>query len=97
MTTYILIYVTGIISENASLFRYSSEESWATYHDPHFISSYNPQFSSPSLENKAIGACDEDEFCLYDVAITGRIEIGLSTLDGSRSLDEMVKLSYPSE
>ena len=93
----ILLYVTGIISEDASLFTYSSDDSWATYHDPHFISSYDPQFSSPSLESEAISACDEDEFCLYDMAATGRIEIGLSTLDGSRSLEEIVKLSYPSK
>ena len=89
--------VTGIIDEGDSLFTYLSGQSWATYHDRSFAPSYDPQFSNPSLESDAIDACDDDEFCLYDIATTGRIEIGLSTLDGSRSFDEIVTLSYPSK
>ena len=39
--------------------------------------------------------CGGDVFCLYDVATTGRMDIGLSTLNGSQDFDELVKLSYP--
>ena len=39
--------------------------------------------------------CGDDVFCLYDVATTGRMDIGLSTLNGSQDFDELVKLSYP--
>ena len=54
-------------------------------------------FANPSLEAEAIEACDNDTFCLYDIATTGRMDIGLSTLDGSRNFDEIVQLSYPSK
>ena len=39
--------------------------------------------------------CGGDIFCLFDVAATGRMDIGLSTLNGSQNFDELVKLSYP--
>ena len=39
--------------------------------------------------------CGEDVFCLFDVATTGRMDIGLSTLNGSQNFEELVNLSYP--
>ena len=39
--------------------------------------------------------CGEDVFCLFDVAATGRMDIGLSTLNGSQNFEELVNLSYP--
>ena len=90
------IALTGIVNENDSLFTYSFGENWNTYYDRNFIPSYGPVFLNPSLETEAIKACNNDTFCLYDIAVTGRMDIGLSTLDGSRSFDEMVQLSYPS-
>ena len=53
-------------------------------------------FANESLEAEAREACNNDTFCLYDIATTGRMDIGLSTLDGSRGFDEIVQLSYPS-
>ena len=54
-------------------------------------------FLDSSVESHAMDVCGDDQFCLYDIATTGRIEIGLSTLDGSRNFDKIVNLSYPSK
>ena len=48
-----------------------------------------PVFANESFEAEAREACNNDTFCLYDIATTGRIDIGLSTLDGSRDFDEI--------
>ena len=95
--TDIIDFFAGIVSETESLFTYPLRESWHTYYDPNFTPSFAPVFANPSLEAEAIEACDNDTFCLYDIATTGRMDIGLSTLDGSRSFDEIVQLSYPSK
>jgi len=52
-------------------------------------------FSDPVLEAEARLACNNDTFCLYDIATTGRMDIGLSTLDGSMRFEEILRLSYP--
>ena len=89
-------FTAGIVNETESLFTYPLRESWFTYHDPDFVPSFTPVFSNSSFEAEAIEACNNDTFCLYDIATTGRMDIGLSTLDGSRNFDEIVQLSYPS-
>jgi len=89
--------ITGIVDESDSLFTYSVGESRSTGHDPNFVPSFHPVFSNPSLESEAIETCGDDEFCLFDIAITGRMDIGLSTLNASRSFDQIVQLSYPSK
>ena len=50
-------------------------------------------FSDPALEAQAMELCNGDEFCLFDIASTGRVDIGLSTLDGSQNFDMIVELS----
>ena len=91
------ICIAGIVGINDSLFTYSIGESWETYHDDNFSPSYELVFVNPSLESRAMNVCDDDQFCLYDIATTGRLEIGMSTLDGSRSFNEIVQLSYASK
>jgi len=58
---------------------------------------FTPISSNPSNETEAIAVCNNDTFYIYDIATTGRMDIGLSTLDGSRSFDQIVQLSYPSK
>ena len=94
---HIFIRTLGIVNEAESLFTYPLRESWLTYHDPLFVPSFTPVFPNSSFEAEAIEACNNDTFCLYDIATTGRMDIGLSTLDGSRNFDEIVQLSYPSK
>ena len=97
--TLVLLFMypyTGFIDrEEQSLFTYKQNFSWETYHDPHFEPLFEPTFSDAALEQQAMETCGDDTFCLYDVATTGRMDIGLSTLDGSQNFDELVELSYP--
>ena len=86
----------GIITdENQSLFTYHREQSWFDFYHPDFVPAFEPVFSDPKLEGEAMLACKNDTFCLYDIAATGRMDIGLSTLDGSKEFEEMQRLSYP--
>jgi len=86
----------GIITdENQSLFSYHRGQSWLDFYDPDFIPAFEPVFSDPMLEVEAILVCKNDTFCLYDIATTGRMDIGLSTLDGSMEFEEILRLSYP--
>ena len=91
-----LLLFTGIVSREESLFTYQLRESWYTFYDPYFTPLFMPVFANELFEAEAREACNNDTFCLYDIATTGRMDIGLSTLDGSRDFDEMVLLSYPS-
>ena len=78
-----------------SLFTYLPGENWATYHDPHFVPIYNAVFSDPELERRANDLCGGDEQCLFDVAATGLVEIGLSTLVRGEEFEEIVQLQIP--
>ena len=90
------IAFAGIVNQEESLFTYQLRENWNTFYDPMFTPLFMPVFANESLEAEAREACNNDTFCLYDIATTGRMDIGLSTLEGSRGFDEIVQLSYPS-
>ena len=90
------LFFAGIVNQEESLFTYQLRESWYTFYDHFFTPLFKPVFANESLEDEAREACNNDTFCLYDIATTGRMDIGLSTLDGSRDFDEIVQLSYPS-
>ena len=42
-------------------------------------------------------ACGEDEFCLFDVAATKNVEIGMATMQGGENFDRFMEMSVPSE
>jgi len=88
----------GIINNSAdSLFDYhQSGESWSTYYDPDFTPLFGVKFSDQAEEDEAMKLCQGDEFCLYDLATTGNMDIGLSTLNGSVNYEEMVETAIPS-
>ena len=54
-------------------------------------------FSSAELEQEATELCGEDHQCLFDVAATGRSDIGLSTLTSGNMLDEIIQLQIPGD
>jgi hypothetical protein len=58
---------------------------------------FQPVFDDPVLEQEARDACGEDEFCLFDIAATKRVEIGMATMQGGESFDRIVEMSAPSE
>ena len=87
-----LLKFAGFVNENETLFTYNQQidQSWASFYDPGF----QPIFTVTVNENLR-SVCGNNTFCLYDIAATGSMEIGLSTLDGSNQYDEIVQLSYP--
>ena len=91
-------YHAGIIdTPRGSLFSYPPDESWATYYSPFFLPVFQPEFQDADLEMEANRLCGDDIFCLFDVAATGNIELGLSTLHTSQEIAEQERLSLPSE
>lgn len=94
-----IYYIFAGIIDNAtdSLFTYSYGESWITFYDPGFVPVYKANFSDPVLEEEAIELCGADQFCLFDVAATGSMDIGLATLDGSFNFNLLVEMSAPGE
>ena len=74
-----------------SLFTYQIYKNWSIFYNPNFTPIYEPARPDPELEE----LCEGDRFCLFDVAVTGRRDIGLSTLDSSRSVDLIIQQSLP--
>ena len=88
----------GIISsEDESLFTYGEGQSFQTFYDPFYVPMYEVEFDDPSLEATALEICGEDQFCLYDIAATRNVSIGLTTLMGGEAFDLIVNMSAPGE
>ena len=78
-----------------SLFTYRPGESWVTFYDPYFVPVYDPVFSSTQLEQQANTLCGDDLECLFDMAATGRVEIGQVAVDSGREFEEILELQIP--
>ncbi len=93
---YTCSFSTGLIdSPSKSLFSYQPGDNWANYYDPYFVPYFTPVFTNPILEMQANEFCEGDEFCLYDIAATGNVDIGLATLQESQRYEEIIKFSLP--
>ncbi len=91
-------FLAGIInSSNNSLFTYPSDQSYATFYDPLFSPMFEPSFEDAELENEAKTICGDDTFCLFDVAATKNIEIGVATMNGGENFDAIVEMAVPSK
>ena len=87
----------GIIdTPRESLFTYQPGENWETHFDPFFSPLYEPVFSDPVLEQEAASLCGDNFFCIFDIAATGEINVGLSTLVGSKEYEQILELQIPS-
>ena len=93
VTVFILsLYCAGIINNSVnSLFTYQIYKNWNSFYVPNFTPIYEPTGADPELEE----LCEGDRFCLFDVAVTGRRDIGLSTLDSSRNVEQIIQQSLP--
>ena len=70
---------------------------WTDFHDPDFIPTFDPMFANSSLEEQARNLCNGDTACLFDVAATGRLEIGSSALSASKEQSINAALAVPSK
>jgi hypothetical protein len=88
--------LTWIISRSEdSIFSYEGSQFWSSFYEPSFTPVFEPTFASVEVEQQAKEMCKNDSFCLFDIAATGRVDIGLSTLSGSIEFERIVKLSTP--
>ena len=88
----------GIIDDpDNSLFSYEEGKSWADYFDPNFTPAYQPTFTDPALEERAMEICGDDQFCVFDIAATEREEVGMSTMQGNLDLEVITELSQPGQ
>ena len=99
MSIFVPIYVhIGLLnSSNESLFCYKDSENFSTFYDPDFIPSFYPSFGDPELERQANEMCKGIFTCLFDVAATGRLEMGMSALQAKKEEMTIANLSIPSE
>ena len=79
------------------MFTYHFGQSWSTCYFQSFIPVYEPSFIDTALKEKADQICGDDVFCKFDIATTGRIEIGEATYRGGQELEQLVNLSKPSK
>ena len=97
MEVLILLYLGILQSVEDSLFYYKGSMNWTDFHDPDFIPTFNPNFMDSELENQARDVCNGDTACLFDVAATGRLEIGSSALSAREEQNINAALSVPSK
>lgn len=86
--------LTWLISKSEdSIFSYEGGQDWSSFYDPKFSPVFEPTFTDADLEMQAKEMCKNDTFCLFDIATSGRVDIGLSTLSASIEFDQIVELS----
>ena len=78
----------GQINQSQSLFTYGYNESAATFSKPDFEPMFadNITWHNDSLRQKAEDECGDDNECLFDVASTNDLSVGMVTKDISIQL-----------
>lgn len=88
-------YIGIIDSANDSLFTYGANESWSDFYSPDFAPIFEVDFNSSSISVESFDICEGDLFCIFDIAATGNMAIGLTTLSGGQELEMINTLSAP--
>ncbi len=78
-----------------SLFTYLGRSNFTDFFDPAFLPAFDAVFTDPLLEADANTICGSDVFCLFDIAATGRTDVGLGTLNGGLLFNQILQLSLP--
>jgi len=93
MCTYV-----GIVAKSSeSLFTYNLNDSWSTYYSPDFTPVFKATFTNSTLKALAMERCKDNKFCLFDAATTGRLVVGISTLEEQSMIEERQVTSTPSK
>ena len=76
-------FPAGKINQSQSLFTYAHHESVDTYSKPDFEPMFadNITWHNDSLRQKAEEECGDDHECLFDVASTNDLSVGMVTKD----------------
>lgn len=87
----------GMISDpRKSLFIYGPNGDWDSFHDINYIPIFEPTFSSPELEQQANEVCGDNQLCIFDIAATGDIGIGSSTMESVLEQERLKEQFIPS-
>ena len=87
-----------LTDSSESLFAYNNPgESFENFMDMRFEPVFAPEFEDEELERRAGEICGDDQFCLFDIAATGTLDIGMATMSGVRDFDMIVDLAEPSK
>ena len=70
----------------------SQRGSFDTFNQPDFTPAFETEFTDPALEEEANEICKGDQMCLFDIAATGRTEIGMDTLQQQEQIDEIMRI-----
>ena len=94
-----LLCLAGILSDSSqSLFSYDdSSSAFSSFYDPTFTPAFSPQFNNSELEEQANLLCQGDFECLFDIAATGRVEIGNATLEQQANIENTNEITKPSQ
>lgn len=85
----------GTVTRNESLFTYDPGRNHADYfisgYIPTFMEAYNPVLSKmkAGLRKRALRICEQSFQCVFDIAVTGRVDIGKDTMEFQKWLLEM--------
>ncbi|XP_028416703.1 sushi domain-containing protein 2-like, partial [Dendronephthya gigantea] len=86
-----------IVDRSKTLFAYHVGKSYDSYFTPNFIPAFldetNSLFSSFTLEQEARSVCGANEECLYDIAVTGKRDIGEATLESFNEIQKRTNAS----
>ena len=93
---FIFLTVGIIRNESASLFTYPPSAGFEFYYYPGYTPLFEAVFSNSTLQEEAEEICGSDDRCLFDIAVTGRIEIGICSIEQVEFIDNVTHLSLPS-
>lgn len=97
-TCHLVLCCAGIVTDpSKSLFTYGPSGDWDFYHDVNYVPVFEPSFSSSELEQQANEVCGKDLLCIFDIAATGNVDIGSSTMESVRQQEELKQLLVPSK
>ena len=97
MHILIRIYSGIVNSSEDSMFYYKDNATWSDFYDYGFTPEFSPTFDDPEFERKAIEMCGDVSTCLFDVAATGRLDIGMSALSANEDQKIVQELAVPSK
>ncbi len=58
---------------------------------------YELVFADPDVEQQALLLCNGEQMCLFDIAVTGKMDVGLSTLIANQEVTLVTQLSLPGQ
>ena len=80
----------GIVNNpRESLFTYGPNGDWDSFHDVEYVPAFQPTFFSRELEEQANEVCAGDQLCLFDIAATGDVAIGMSTVESAQEQERL--------